>query len=43
MQWNIGYIAKKRAKLSCNKPALIYEDTPITNAKLNEETNRAAH
>ncbi|PJC74316.1 MAG: AMP-dependent synthetase [Syntrophobacterales bacterium CG_4_8_14_3_um_filter_49_14] len=43
MQWNIGYIAKKRAKLSCNKPALIYEDTPITYAKLNEETNRAAH
>lgn len=43
MQWNIGYIAKKRAKLSCNKPALIYEDTPVTYGKLNEETNRAAH
>jgi len=43
MYWNIGYIAKKRAKLSCNRPALIYEDTPITYGKLNEETNRAAH
>ena len=30
MHWSIGYIVKKRAKLSFHKTALIYEDTPIT-------------
>lgn len=43
MEWNIGCIATKRARLTPNKPALIYEDMPITYRKLNEETNRAAH
>ena len=30
MEWDIGRIATKRARLTPNKPALIYEDRPFT-------------
>lgn len=43
MQWNIGYIAKKRAVLTPNKSAIIYEDRPITYKELNDGVNRFAH
>ena len=43
MGWDLGSIATKRARLTPNKLALIYEDTPVTYGKLNECTNRAAH
>ncbi|PIV23076.1 MAG: AMP-dependent synthetase [Deltaproteobacteria bacterium CG_4_8_14_3_um_filter_45_9] len=43
MQWNIGYIAKKRSILTPNKPAILYEDRPITYKELNEGVNRFAH
>lgn len=43
MEWNIGYLAKKRAAFSPSKTAIIYEDKPITYKQLNDEINRAAH
>lgn len=43
MQWNIGYITKKRAVLTPNKLAFIYEDRPITYKELNDGVNRFAH
>lgn len=42
MEWNIGYIVKKRASLMPDKHALIFEDEPVTYRKLNEESNRIA-
>lgn len=43
MEWNIGCIATKRAILTPHKPALIYEDRPITYKELNDGANRFAH
>jgi fatty-acyl-CoA synthase len=43
MEWNIGYIAKKRAAFNPDKKAIIFEDTPITYKELNERINQAAH
>ncbi len=43
MEWNIGCIVKKRAAITPDKPALIFEDRPITYKELNQEVNRAAH
>lgn len=43
MEWNIGWIAYKRAHLTPNKMAIIYEDHPITYAELNDGVNRIAH
>ena len=42
MEWNIGYIAKKRAVFTPDKPAIIFEDQPITFRQINERTNQAA-
>ena len=41
--WNVGYIATKRAILTPNKKALIYEDRPVTYRELNDNSNRFAH
>lgn len=43
MKWSIGKIMSKRAMFSPDKPALIFEDKPITYKQLNDETNRVAH
>jgi fatty-acyl-CoA synthase len=43
VQWDIGYIPKKRARFTPNKKALIYEDTPITYKELNDNINRFAN
>lgn len=43
MHWSIGYIAQKRAALTPHKPALIFEDRPITYKELNDNANRIAH
>jgi fatty-acyl-CoA synthase len=43
VQWDIGYIVRKRAGLSPEKTALIFEDQPVTYKELNDGVNRAAH
>lgn len=43
MEWSIGKIMSKRAMVSPNKPALIFEDNPVTYKQLNDESNRIAH
>ena len=43
MDWDIGCIAKKRALLTPNKTAFIYEDQPITYKELNDNVNRVAN
>ncbi|MDT8272600.1 MAG: AMP-binding protein, partial [Desulfomonilia bacterium] len=43
VEWNVGSIISKRARLTPEKNALIYEDTPVTFKTLNEGTNRCAH
>ena len=43
MRWSIGKITAKRAVLTPDKPALIYEDTIITYKMLNDEVNQVAH
>lgn len=42
-EWNIGYIPYKRAQISPDKVAVIFEDVPVTYRELNERTNRCAH
>ena len=43
MQFNIGYLIKKHALLHPEKTAVIFEDSPISYKKLNNEINRCAH
>ncbi len=43
MKWSIGKIASKRALFSPQKPAIIYEDRPISYKRLNEDVNRLAN
>ena len=43
MDWNIGHIVRKRAMLTPNKAAIIFEDRDITYKELNEGSNRVAH
>jgi len=43
LPWDIGFIARKRAEISGDKPAIIFEDRPFTYRELNEGVNRAAH
>jgi len=43
MKWSVGKIVSKRAMLSPDKIAIIYEDTPITYRTLNDEVNRVCH
>jgi len=41
--WNVGYIAVKRAALTPDQTAFIYEDKPFTYKELNETVNRFAN
>lgn len=43
MKWSIGKIASKRALFSPQKPAIIYEDKPISYKRLNDDVNRLAN
>ncbi len=43
IEWNVGYIPYKRALMSPDKTAIIYEDEPVTYKQLNEGANRCAH
>lgn len=43
MKWSVGKIASKRAALTPEKTAVIFEDTPITYSALNQEINRVAN
>ena len=43
MEWDIGRIATKRAGLTPSKPALIYEDRPVTYKEINDNANRVAN
>ncbi len=43
VQWDVGYIACKRAMGSPDRTAVIFEDTPVTYRRLNEGANRCAH
>jgi len=43
MYWDIGWIATKRALITPDRTALIYEDKPISYKELNDGTNRCAH
>jgi fatty-acyl-CoA synthase len=43
VEWSVGYIPYKRAMVSPNKVAVIYEDTPVTYKELNERVNRCTH
>ena len=42
MEWNIGKIATKRAILTPDKPAIIFEDQPYTYKQMNDGSNRVA-
>lgn len=43
MQWSIGKIMSKRALLTPEKTAIVFEDLPITYRTLNAQTNQVAH
>lgn len=43
VHWDVGYIVQKRAEMSPDKPAIIFEDEPVTYKELNQGVNRAAH
>ena len=43
IQWNIGYIVKKKADMNPEKNAIIFEDQPHTYNQLNEGVNKCAH
>lgn len=43
VEWGVGYISYKRALLTPDKTAVIFEDKPYTYRQLNEGVNRCAH
>ena len=43
MQWDVGYITRKRADMHPEKTAIIFEDQPITYKALNDGANQWAH
>lgn len=43
IRWDVGSIPRKRAQVTPDKIAIIYEDEPVTYLKLNEKVNRCAH
>ncbi|MEW6077289.1 MAG: AMP-binding protein [Thermodesulfobacteriota bacterium] len=43
IEWNVGYITYKRALMTPEKVAIIFEDEPVTYRQLNEGVNRCAH
>ena len=42
-QWNVGDISRKRAQITPDKTAILFEDQPIPYRELNEGVNRCAH
>lgn len=42
-EWEVGAIPRKRAALSPDKTAILYEGRPVTYRELNEGTNRCGH
>ena len=42
VQWDVGYITRKRAEMHPDKTAIIFEDQPITYKALNDGVNRCA-
>jgi fatty-acyl-CoA synthase len=42
VQWDVGYITRKRADLHPDKTAIIFEDQPVTYKALNDGVNRCA-
>jgi fatty-acyl-CoA synthase len=43
IEWGIGYIPYKRALVSPDKRAIIFEDEPVTYRQLNEGINQCVH
>ncbi len=43
VHWDVGNIVRKRADMSPEKRAIIFEDVPVTYKELNEGVNRTAH
>ncbi|MGC9324927.1 MAG: class I adenylate-forming enzyme family protein [Desulfomonilia bacterium] len=43
VEWSVGNIISKRAHLTPDKKALIFEDSPVTFKALNDGANRCAH
>jgi len=43
VQWDVGYITRKRADMHPEKTAIIFEDQPITYKALNDGVNQWAH
>ena len=43
IEWDVGCITRKRAQVSPDKTAIIFEDRPIPYRDLNEGVNRCAH
>jgi len=43
VQWDVGYITRKRADMHPDKTAIIFEDQPITYKELNDGVNQCAH
>ena len=43
VHWDVGYIPRKRARMSPDKTAIVFEDEPVTYAELNVRVNRASH
>ncbi len=43
VQWDVGYIPRKRAEMHPDKTAIIFEDQPFTYRALNDGVNRYAH
>jgi fatty-acyl-CoA synthase len=43
LKWDVGCIVRKRAEMSPDKAAIIFEDDPVTYKALNDGVNRAAH
>lgn len=42
MEWDVGCIIRKRAMITPEKTALIYEDDPVSYKELNDKTNQFA-
>ena len=42
VQWDAGYITRKRAQLTPNKTAIIFENQPVTYKEINDGVNRCA-
>ena len=43
MEWSVGNITKKRAFLTPDKPAIIFEGVTVSYQEINQGVNRVAH